>query len=119
MVRAEGQMSKPEIQIVQTTLARILDLRHAILRAGLPREKAIFAGDDAATSLHIAAVRGEDVVGCATFHLNQWQDAIAYQLRGMATAESVRRQGVGRRMLDVAEAELLSRGQRSEERRVG
>jgi GNAT superfamily N-acetyltransferase len=104
-------MSKSEIEIVQTTLDRILDLRHAILRTGLPREQAIFRGDELATTLHVAAVRGSDVVGCASFHLNHWQDAAAYQLRGMATAESARRQGVGRQMLSYAEAELLSRGQ--------
>lgn len=97
------------IEIVSTTLDRILDLRHAILRAGLPRETAIFAGDEAASSLHVSAVRGGEVVGCASFHLNEWQGRPAYQLRGMATAESVRRQGVGRRMLAFAEGELLAR----------
>lgn len=103
-------MSKSEIEIVQTGLDRILDLRHAILRAGLPRETAVFPGDEAATSVHVAAVRGGEVVGCATFHLNQWQGEPAYQLRGMATAASTRRQGLGRKMLTFAEAELLSRG---------
>src|SRR5689334_20036248 len=101
-------MSKSEIEIVQTTLDRIIDLRHVILRTGLPREKAYFPGDELPTTLHVAAVRGDEVVGCASFHLNEWQELPAYQLRGMATAESTRRQGVGRRMLDFAEAELLS-----------
>jgi GNAT superfamily N-acetyltransferase len=104
-------MSKSEIEIVQTTLDRIRNLRHTILRAGRPWEASFFAGDELATTLHVAAVRGDEVVGCASFHLNQWQDLPAYQLRGMATAESTRRQGVGRRMLKFAEVELLSRGQ--------
>jgi GNAT superfamily N-acetyltransferase len=94
--------------IRRATLDEIIDLRHAVLRAGLPRETAVFPGDDAETSLHIAAVRDGEVVGCASFHLNRWQDRPAYQLRGMATADSVRRQGLGRQMLAFAEAELRS-----------
>jgi predicted GNAT family N-acyltransferase len=102
-------MSKPPIRIVQTTLERILELRHRILRAGLPLDTAIFPGDEAPTSLHIAAVLGDEVVGCATFHLNQWQGQPAWQLRGMATSDAVRRQGLGRKMLEFAERELQLR----------
>ena len=102
-------MSKPEIRIVQTTLEQILDLRHRILRAVCRAESAIFPGDEAATSVHIAALAEDEVVGSATFHLNAWQGQPAWQLRGMATAESARRQGLGRKMLAFAERELQSR----------
>ena len=33
-------------------MCETLDLRHVILRPGLPRETAIFPGDDAPTSRH-------------------------------------------------------------------
>jgi GNAT superfamily N-acetyltransferase len=102
-------MTKPEIRIVQTTLERILDLRHRVLRAGLPPETAVFPGDELSTSVHVAAMVGDEVVGCASFHLNQWQGQAAWQLRGMATSDPVRRQGLGRKMLDFAEQELQSR----------
>src|SRR4051812_40035800 len=98
------------LRIVEVPPDRLIDLRHRILRAGLPREEAIFAGDEAPTSLHVAALNGDDVVGCATFHFNQWEGEPAYQLRGMATCDSVRRQGVGRAMLQFAEQAIIGRG---------
>jgi len=101
--------AEEKIVIAVTPVDRVIDLRHAVLRKGLPRDEAIFAGDELATSLHIAAETGGRVVGCATFHLNAWQGGPAYQLRGMATDESVRRRGVGRSMLLFAERELLAR----------
>lgn len=103
-----GLMSE-SVVIIESDVNQIIDLRHAILRAGLPREEAMFVGDDLATSLHVAAVIRPRVVGCATFHLNSWYSEPAYQLRGMATDDSVRRQGIGRRMLHFGEQELLKR----------
>ena len=101
-------MNKSEVRIIQTTLDRIVDLRHRILRAGLPLDAAIFDGDELPTSVHVAAMFGNEVVGCATFHFSQWQGRPAWQLRGMATSDTVRRQGLGRKMLDFAEQQLKS-----------
>lgn len=98
------------LTIVRTDADRVIDLRHAELRQGLPRESAIFAGDESPDAIHIAAMIGDNVVGCATFHLNEWAGQPAYQLRGMATAESVRRRGVGRAMLMFAESLLREIG---------
>jgi len=99
------------IHIRRAALDEILDLRHAILRAGLPREAAIFPGDELSTSRHYGAFAGPGAtartVGCATFHLNQCDGAPAWQLRGMATDAEHRRQGLGRAMLAVAERDLL------------
>ncbi len=98
-----------DITVLETSADRLVDLRHAILRAGLPREEAIFPGDERPDSLHVAAVIGDEVVGCASFHLNTWQEKPAYQLRGMATSATSRRKGVGRAMLIFAEQRLLER----------
>jgi predicted GNAT family N-acyltransferase len=88
----------------------LVELRWRVLRAGLPRDEAVFAGDELATSIHVAATDAVGVVvGCATLHLNEWQGAPAYQLRGMATDPACRRAGLGRQMLAVAEAEVLRR----------
>jgi GNAT superfamily N-acetyltransferase len=81
-----------------------LDLRHAILRAGLPRETAIFPGDDAPSSQHFGAFMNERLVGVATIHYVPLPDPLvlersAYQVRGMATVEEVRGQGVGSALL--------------------
>jgi ribosomal-protein-alanine N-acetyltransferase len=87
------------IVIRRVELSEIIDLRHRVLRAGLPREEAIFSGDEAATAMHFAAYSGDDVVGCATIHLNEWQGEPAYQLRGMAVDFAKQGAGIGQIIL--------------------
>lgn len=104
-------MMHADIQIRRADLAQIVDLRHVVLRAGLPREAAIFAGDELPSSRHYGAflLNGSPgrAVGCATLHLNQWETEPAWQLRGMATADDFRGRGLGRAMLDRVDRELL------------
>jgi predicted GNAT family N-acyltransferase len=92
----------------RATAGELIDLRWRILRSGLPREEAVFPGDDSPDTFHFAAVDGEDgrVVSCATFRPNPWDDQPAYQLRGMATSESCRGLGLGRSLLVLAEADI-------------
>jgi predicted GNAT family N-acyltransferase len=87
-------------------LHEIVDLRHAVLRQGLPRAEAIFPGDDAPTSRHYGAFRDAVAVGCATLHASQWEGEPAWQLRGMATSPQFRRQGLGKVILEEMEASL-------------
>jgi predicted GNAT family N-acyltransferase len=94
--------------IRRAALAELVDLRHAVLRQGLPRAEAMFAGDDAETSRHYGAFRGGEVLCCATLHLNEWEGWPAWQLRGMATAPQARRQGLGRRVLALIEHDLIA-----------
>lgn len=94
--------------IRRTNLAGILDLRHAVLRAGLPRDTAIFPGDDASTTLHLGAFAADRNVGCATFHLNEYHGEPAWQLRGMATADDYRGRGVGAALLTLAQEILMA-----------
>jgi predicted GNAT family N-acyltransferase len=101
-------MDEIRVDIRAASLADVWDLRHQVLRHGLPRETAVFDGDAAETTRHVAAVAGGRVVGCATLHLNEWQGRRAWQLRGMATADDVRGRGVGRRMLAFLEREVLA-----------
>jgi len=81
----------------------IIDLRHRVLRTGLPRESAIFAGDALPTSRHFGAFDGPKAVCCATFHLEPLQNEPAWRLRGMATDDAFRSKGVGRALLNFAE----------------
>jgi len=103
-------MSQDLALIRRASIDEIVDLRHAILRAGLPRSEAIFPGDADATSRHYAAVDPAigRVVGCATVHLNTWLGQPAWQLRGMATDPAVRGIGVGRRLLQFLEQDLAA-----------
>ncbi|MDB5356877.1 MAG: acetyltransferase, gnat family [Phycisphaerales bacterium] len=100
------------VQVRRATLEEIIDLRHAVLRQGLPRQAAIFPGDELATSRHygalLPAAASACIVGCATLHLNQWEGRPAWQLRGMATAAGHRGQGLGRSLLVFIEKEILT-----------
>jgi predicted GNAT family N-acyltransferase len=95
----------PTFEIRQITGAETLPLRHAILRTGLPREMAIFPGDEAPSSIHLGAFKDGQLVGVATLHyvplLDRPDFAPAYQLRGMATAPEVRGLGAGRELVEA------------------
>ncbi len=106
-------MSVPEIRPI--TADETIPLRHVILRAGLPRETAIFPGDEAASSRHFGAFLDEALIGVATLHYVPLLDqpdheGSAYQIRGMATAESARDRGVGGLLLAACIAEARQAG---------
>jgi predicted GNAT family N-acyltransferase len=104
------------IEVRRACPEEVIDLRHRVLRAGLPRETAIFPGDDAPETVHVVAVDNDEVVGCATMIKNTWQGERAWQVRGMAVAPRLQRSGVGGLMLkqlqriaqdDVADVRLM------------
>jgi predicted GNAT family N-acyltransferase len=96
------------IEIRRASPHEVIDLRHEVLRQGLPRAEAINPGDDAETTRHFVAIQDEKVVGCVTLLLNEWQGEVAWQLRGMGVAPALQRSGIGRRLLDTVEASVLS-----------
>ena len=79
-----------------------------MLRAGLPRETAIFAGDDEPQARHFVATIDGRIVGCVTLLLNEWKDEPAWQLRGMAVEPGIQRGGIGSRLLQACEESVLS-----------
>jgi GNAT superfamily N-acetyltransferase len=100
--------ASPAGRVRAATFDEIVDLRYEVLRAGLPRDAAVFEGDSAPTSRHYGAFSNGRNIGCATLHLNQWLDEPAWQLRGMATAPDFRSAGIGRELLVYVEADLLA-----------
>lgn len=102
--------NKAQPTIRRATLEDLIDLRHQVLRKGLPREAAIFDGDRDETSRHYGAFAegptGERVVVCASMLLNQWLDEPAWQLRGMATAPDFRGTGLGRAIVAFIESDI-------------
>ncbi len=86
----------------------IVDLRWRILRGGLPRTEAIFAGDELPTSFHFAATTRDRILCCATMHVNEWEAEPAYQLRGMATDNDCRGMGLGKRVLSAMEIAIAT-----------
>lgn len=82
-------------------------IRLEVLRKGidLPYK---FQGDTEATTFHVGAFEGDELVGVATFmkSSHEFFKGAQYQLRGMATLASVRGKGAGKLIVEYAEAQL-------------
>lgn len=93
--------------ICRVSVDVILDLRHRILRAGLPKESAQFPGDGVPSTWHLALFHslGKDSppATCASFMLNSYRDEAAWQLRGMATDQPYQGKGFGGELIRCAE----------------
>lgn len=96
-------MATDEVIIRAARTEEVIELRHAILRTGLPRELAYFDGDDEPTTHHVVAERHGKIVGCATVLRRPWNGAPAWQVRGMAVAPELRGRGVGAMLLEELE----------------
>ena len=96
------------------TADETIAVRWPILRAGLPRESAIFPGDDAPETRHFGAFCEGRLVGVATIlrapFPGQPDRADAWQLRGMATLPEVQGRGYGRALLAACIAEARRQG---------
>ena len=93
-----------DIRIVSAE--EVIAVRWPVLRAGLPRESAIFMGDTDVETRHFGAYVGEQIVGVASIYraeLSEQPQATAWQLRGMATLDAARGQGHGAALLVATE----------------
>lgn len=93
----------------RATIDDILDVRHRVLRKGLPRDSANFDHDHDATTVHVAAVDNSNfVMGAASMLFNHVDNTPAWQLRGMAVDENWHRQGVGKALLAWLETHVVA-----------
>ena len=78
-------------------------LRQCVLRPHQSADELVFDGDDHPDALHVGAFHGGQLLGIASVAPAPMPgtDAPAWQLRGMAVLPGVRRQGVGRQVLDA------------------
>lgn len=84
------------------TAAATWPLRLSVLRPGRPAAAAQFPGDDLSSTKHFGAFQGDELVGIASLfpaEMPEHPGVSAWQLRGMATAPSVRGAGFGRALL--------------------
>jgi ribosomal protein S18 acetylase RimI-like enzyme len=93
-------------QVRRVGLDEVVDLRHVVLRDGLPRCEAIFPGDESPSSRHYGAFENSRLVGCVTLHVSAWEHNPAWHLRGMAVAADARSLGIGRSMIEMMERDL-------------
>src|SRR5688572_18054742 len=111
--RREVATPRGVVVVRRAGFEEIIDLRHEVLRNGMPREAAVFAGDEAESTLHVGAFLVDGVnVGCASFHLREYEGKAAWQLRGMASAPGFQSMGIGAAMLGLAEEVLGASGVR-------
>lgn len=93
------------LDIAPSTVARIIGVRHAVLRAGLPESTAHFDGDDDPHTRHWAVTRAGVVIACATVVSKALPVPCSApspplrQLRGMAVLPEYRGQGIGAALL--------------------
>lgn len=106
--RQTVQMPDP---IVELCPADTHPLRRAVLRTGTASDVVVFDGDDESATFHLGAERNGEIVAVSSWMRRRFgaHDA-AYQLRGMATAPTVRGTGVGTALLLAGLAECRARG---------
>lgn len=122
------------------SVAEIFDLRWSVLRAGMPRQSAVFSQDADPGVFHLAAypdgtdvpggagaadpvaARGAESAGtgsagaplaCVTFFPEPFPEAtgtVSYRFRGLASAPEVRGGGYGVAVLRAGVAEAAARG---------
>ncbi|MED5372905.1 MAG: GNAT family N-acetyltransferase [Myxococcota bacterium] len=84
--------------------AQVIDVRWRVLRAGRPRETAIFAGDDHA--LHHGLLHDGAIIGVVSLFDNPWEQGgadLRWQLRGMAILPEFQAHGHGSKLLTAVE----------------
>lgn len=100
------------ITICRVSVDVILDLRHRLLRAGLPKDSAQFPGDEISSTWHLVVFNSPAEaalpISCASFMLNTYQEQTAWQLRGMATDDGRQSKGFGGELLRCGEAVIVA-----------
>ncbi|WP_261891708.1 GNAT family N-acetyltransferase [Acaryochloris marina] len=84
------------ITFTRTTADHILQLRHQVLRPGLPIAEVIFAEDQDQETRHYGGLNQQgEIICCVTLISSTWYGEISWRLRAMATAPGWRNQGIG------------------------
>jgi GNAT superfamily N-acetyltransferase len=92
---------------------RLHVLRRRVLRGDDPVARVDDLRDREVTSLHLAGIRDDEIVVCASFFVAPFAldpGALSYQLRFMATDPAYQGRGGGTRVLAEAERRLGERG---------
>jgi GNAT superfamily N-acetyltransferase len=97
------------LPLVAVTAEQVRPLRGLVLRPGQPVERLRYPGDEAPDTLHLAATREGRILAVASVmrdpHPHAPRDG-DWRVRGMATDPSIRRSGLGTRLLGACEAHV-------------
>jgi GNAT superfamily N-acetyltransferase len=99
-----------EVEVRLASAAEVRPLRMRVLRAGRPASESVYAYDRLPETVHIAAIVGDQVVGCATVFPEPYEgQPDAWRLRGMAVDEGFQGRGIGARVMERVTSELVGR----------
>lgn len=111
------------LEIRRITAAETRPLRQALLRQGVPQDQLVFPGDEDPDALHVGAFLAGEHVGigsifCQPPNMSVGVPSIhpapdhpdAWRLRGMATTEAVRGQGIGGKILQACMGYVARQG---------
>ncbi|MEZ4236338.1 MAG: GNAT family N-acetyltransferase [Myxococcota bacterium] len=92
------------------TAEEVVDVRHAVLRAGKGRETAIFAGDDAPDTRHWVVDHDGRVIGAVSVMAAPMPDGgeARWQLRGMGVLAEHRGLGLGEALLQATHRDVAA-----------
>lgn len=95
--------------VAQVDESSTIDLRHRLLRAGMPRSAVAMPGDTDATWFGV--IDGSGIEGAAGVFLEDSPDGDSrHRLRGMATSEAIRGAGLGRMLIDAVCEHVVADG---------
>lgn len=108
------ELRNPDYALKAISGEEVLEVRHPILRAGRPREDAVFDGDDEAATFHLGMYHRGNLAGVVTLMRRPSSrpslTEANYQLRGMAVLDGFRRSGIGKALVKAAELRVLQDG---------
>jgi predicted GNAT family N-acyltransferase len=102
-----------DAQLVALEPGETHPLRRAVLRTGTPSSEVVFDGDELDTTFHLGVRVGEDVVAISTWLQRPYPDRPAdhaFQIRGMATVDAHRGEGLGAQLLAAGIERCRSEG---------
>ncbi len=91
------------IQIKKISADETIELRHSVLRSGMPKEESVFEGDYDDDTLHLGAFNKDNLIGVITFHkkkTNTYKVHPVYRLTGLAVLDEFRGKGVGKKLVE-------------------
>ncbi len=107
---AEWDPCTAEVEVrEEVPAAEIHQVRHRNLREGEPFEKAIYDVDEEPGTYHFLGLIDGEPIGCVTL-IEEEGAGVGIRLRGMGVDHSLRGQGVGTRILRVAQRWAADRG---------
>ncbi len=100
MLSTASALTEELYVVAEVDEASTVDLRHRLLRAGMPRSSVVMSGADEATWFGV--IHDGTVKGTAGLFLEDSPDGDSrHRIRAMATAESIRGSGLGRMLIDA------------------